>query len=101
MSSKKVLNEAKWLELAKLSLRRAAPSFVDCCEFKSACVRILCEREFVIAERSSFSWAAQNIERNSPASVPLAESALLVVRRIFCNEVDAVNIIIVISEDIN
>ena len=74
---------------------------MDCCEFKSACIRIHFEREFVIAERSSFSCAAQNIERNSPASGALAKSALLVVRRILCNEVDALNIIIVIPEDIN
>jgi hypothetical protein len=46
------------------------------CEIESAFIRVLEGREFIVAEISSFSGAAQNIERNSPASGALAESAL-------------------------
>ena len=70
------------------------------CEFKSAFIRVLNEREFIIVEISSFGFAAHNIERNSPASGALAESALFFIRRILSNQVDAGNITIAVSEDI-
>jgi hypothetical protein len=74
---------------------------VEGIEFESAFVRVLSKREFVITKSSSFRFVAHNIKRNSPLSVVFAESApCRVVRRLLCNETDAVNIISAIAEKI-
>ena len=88
-----VLDEARGLD-------QAAASVVGGFEFERAFVRVLNERELFLVKSSSFSWVAHNIERNSPTSGSLAESALRIVRRCLCNEADAGNISIVVSEDI-
>jgi hypothetical protein len=49
---------------------------VEGIKFESAFFRVFGGREFVIAKSSSFRLVAHYIERNSPSSIFLAESAL-------------------------
>jgi hypothetical protein len=89
-----VLGEAWWVDFTTSSI-------VESFEFESAFVRVLIEWKFVIAKSLSFRFIAHNIERNIPTSAATAESSFWVVRRLLCNEVNAGNITIFISEDIN